>query len=182
MSLSNSPKLKIRLHPDACLKKPCAPIEIDSAARELAQAMLETMYSAPGIGLAAPQVGRSSRLFVMDCTDKDTERSPLVLFNPEITEVADETHTQEEGCLSLPRLFEPITRPEWVVMRYWGLDGREVEQKFDGLWATCAQHELDHLNGILFIDHLSRVKRAILTKKMIKYKKDVLNLTGDKNG
>ncbi len=164
--------LQIKIYPKhkACLERKCDPIEIDSVARNLAEAMLETMYHAPGIGLAAPQIGRSLRLFVMDCASKDEEPAPLVFFNPEIIEVSKETHTQEEGCLSLPRFFEMITRPAWVAMRYWDMRGNKCERKFKGLWATCAQHELDHLNGTLFIDHLnlSRTKRNILINKIKK--------------
>lgn len=167
-------KLSILLHPDPRLKKTCDPYAgVDAETRALADGMLDAMYEAPGVGLAAPQVGVTKRMFVMDCTDKDEEPDPMVLINPEITWTSDETNVHNEGCLSLPELFEDVTRPKMVRMKFLDIDGKEQEEEFDGLWATCAQHELDHLNGVLFIDHLSRMKRSILTKKMVKYKKEL---------
>ena len=160
-------------HPDPRLKKSCAPVEvIDEGLRSLAQDMIETMYDAPGIGLAAPQIGALVRLFVMDPGAKEDAKDPIVLFNPEITWASDEMNTYNEGCLSLPELFEDVTRPAEVRVRYLDLGGTPQEQHFTGLHATCAQHEIDHLNGTLFIDHLSALKRSMMTKKMVKKKKD----------
>ena len=177
-ALDKSPpmsKLPILMHPDPRLKKTCPVVsDVTDALRKLADDMLETMYEAPGIGLAAPQIGSEARMFVMDCIAKeDAPPEPMVLINPEVIAASDETSVYNEGCLSLPELFEDVTRPAAITMRFMDLDGNEQTREFDGLWATCAQHELDHLNGILFIDHLSRMKRSMLTKKMVKYKKEL---------
>ena len=163
----------ILIHPDPRLKKVCAPFEgVNPAVRRLADDMLETMYDAPGIGLAAPQVGVLQRLFVMDCAGKDDDPDPMVLINPEITWASDELNTHEEGCLSIPEQYEEVTRPAAVKVRFLDLDGNPQERHFDGLRATCAQHEIDHLNGTLFIDHLSRIKRQMITRKMQKLKRE----------
>ncbi len=140
--------------------------------RKLADDMLETMHDAPGIGLAAPQIGILQRLIVMDCAKKDEEPQPMALINPEVTWVSEELNTYSEGCLSIPEQYEDVTRPAEVRVRWLDLDGTPQEQKFDGLWATCVQHEIDHLNGKLFIDYLSRIKRSMITKKMVKLKKE----------
>lgn len=140
----------------------------------LAADMLATMYDAPGIGLAAPQIGVSQRIFVMDATrEPDAPRAPLVLLNPEVTWVSEAENVYEEGCLSIPDQYGEVTRPAEVRLRWLGLDGKTQEREFDGLWATCAQHELDHLNGVLFIDHLSAIKRQMITRKMQKLKRDM---------
>lgn len=166
--------LPILLHPDPRLKKLCIPVSsVDADTRKLADSMIETMYDAPGVGLAAPQVSSNARIFVMDCTDSETDSEPLVLINPEITWTSQELNTYSEGCLSLPDLFDDVERPKQVRMSFLDIDGQEHEELFDGLWATCAQHELDHLNGVLFIDHLSRMKRSMMTKKMVKLKKEL---------
>lgn len=166
--------LPIILHPDPRLKKNCDVVEnFNDELRALADNMLETMYDAPGVGLAAPQVGVLQRVFVMDCAEKDATPEPMVLINPEIIWHSDETNIHNEGCLSLPELFEDVERPAQVKMRFHDVAGKTHEQEFDALWATCAQHELDHLNGTLFIDHLSRIKRSMMTKKMVKFKKDL---------
>ncbi|MDQ7080435.1 MAG: peptide deformylase [Paracoccaceae bacterium] len=163
----------ILIHPDPRLKKVCAPVDgVDRSVRKLADDMLETMHDAPGIGLAAPQVGILQRLIVMDCAKKDEEPQPMALINPEVTWVSEELNTYSEGCLSIPEQYEDVTRPAEVRVRWLDLDGKPQEQKFDGLWATCVQHEIDHLNGKLFIDYLSRIKRSMITKKMIKLKKE----------
>ena len=167
--------LPILLHPDPRLKKTCDVVpSVDAETRKLADSMLETMYDAPGVGLAAPQVGSMARIFVMDCTDDETDSQPLVLINPEITWSSDDLNVHSEGCLSLPELFEDVERPAQVRMSFLDIDGKPHEQQFDGLWATCAQHELDHLNGVLFIDHLTRMKRSMMTKKMGKDKKELV--------
>ena len=169
----------IILHPDPRLKKKCKTVEdISPGIGKLAEDMLETMYAAPGIGLAAPQVGVDARLLVMDCAareDEDNvtdEKDPKVLINPEITWTSEETNVYEEGCLSIPEIYADVTRPKMVRVSYTGLDGRAVEEEFDGLWATCVQHEMDHLDGKLFIDYLSAVKRTMITNKMKKLKKE----------
>jgi peptide deformylase len=164
---------KILLHPDPRLKKTCDTVgKIDAAMRKLADDMLETMYDAPGVGLAAPQVGTLTRLFVMDVAGKEADPEPRVLFNPHLTWLSDEMNTHEEGCLSIPEFYGDVTRPTSVRIAYQNIDGVEVEDEFDGLAATCAQHELDHLNGKLFIDYLSVVKRGMITSKMKKLKKE----------
>ncbi len=134
--------------------------------------MLETMYDAPGIGLAATQLGVMRRVFVMDCAGKDEPPQPMVLLNPEILWTSEETETGEEGCLSIPEVYEDVTRFARVRLRWLGLDGLEHEREFGDRWAICAQHELDHLNGRLFIDYLSGVKRTMITSRMKKLKKE----------
>ena len=167
-------KRAILIHPDPRLKKVCDPVtEITPDLRALADDMLETMYDAPGVGLAAPQVGVMQRLFVMDCVKEEgAEPRPMVLINPEITWASDETAAYEEGCLSIPEQYAEVSRPERVRMRWMDLDGTTQEEEFDGLWSTCAQHELDHLNGRLFIDHLGPIKRQMITRRMVKLKRD----------
>jgi peptide deformylase len=164
----------ILIHPDPRLRRAAEPVAaIDDAVRRLAADMLETMYDAPGVGLAAPQVGVSRRLFVMDCTPKDDEaRQPMVLVNPRILWTSEETNLHEEGCLSIPEVYEEVTRPSRVRVAWTDLDGAEREAEFDGLWATCAQHEIDHLDGRLFIDYLGAVKRTMITARMKKLKKE----------
>ncbi|MDO5611677.1 MAG: peptide deformylase [Paracoccus sp. (in: a-proteobacteria)] len=164
----------ILIHPDPRLKKVADPVaRITPEVETLAADMLATMYDAPGVGLAAPQVGVNLRVFVMDAT-KDPEASPrpMVLVNPEIDWLSDELNSYEEGCLSIPDQYASVTRPRQVRLRWLGLDGATHSEEFDGLWATCAQHELDHLNGILFIDHLSAIRRQMITRKMVKLKRD----------
>jgi peptide deformylase len=164
----------ILIHPDPRLKKLCAPVpELTDEIRKLADDMLATMYDAPGVGLAAPQVGVLARVFVMDCVkEQDAAHDPMVLVNPEITWTSEETNVYEEGCLSIPEQYAEVTRPKEVRMRWLGLDGQIHEEQFDGLWATCAQHELDHLNGKLFIDYLGTMKRSLITRKMEKLKRE----------
>jgi peptide deformylase len=164
---------QILIHPDPHLKKVCKPVdEIDEAIHALADDMLETMYDAPGIGLAAPQVGHLVRLFVMDCSAKDEDPEPMVLINPEVTWVSEETSEHDEGCLSVPEVYEMVTRPRAVKVRFIDLDGVERREEFEALMSTCAQHEIDHLNGKLFIDYLSSLKRRMITQKMKKLKKE----------
>lgn len=164
----------ILIHPDPRLKKLCEPVAaVDDDIRRLADDMLATMYDAPGVGLAAPQVGVMKRLFVMDCVkDKAAAPDPMVLINPEISWVSEALNTYEEGCLSIPEQYGDVTRPAEVRMRWLGLDGQGHEEQFDALWATCAQHELDHLNGKLFIDYLGPLKRQMITRKMEKLKRE----------
>ena len=164
----------ILIHPDPRLKTACKPVDtVSDDLRRLADDMLETMYKAPGIGLAAPQVGELTRMVVMDCVkDEDTAARPMVLINPEITWVSDETNVYEEGCLSIPDQYADVERPSEVEVRWMGLDGKEQGERFDGLWATCVQHEIDHLDGKLFIDYLKPLKRQMITRKMQKLKRE----------
>lgn len=164
----------ILIHPDPRLKKLAEPIaRVTPEIEALASDMLATMYEAPGIGLAAPQIGVLQRMFVMDANrDPEAERQPMVLINPEVTWESEEKNVHEEGCLSIPEQYAEVTRPAQVKMRWLELDGKSHEQEFDGLWATCAQHELDHLNGVLFIDYLSAIKRQMITRKMVKLKRE----------
>lgn len=167
-------KRKIILHPDPRLKKLCAPVtEVTDSIRKLADDMLQTMYDAPGVGLAAPQIGVMKRVFVMDCHREDAGKEPTVCINPEIIWASEELIENEEGCLSIPDIYEMVTRPASVKLRYLDRDGVINERPCDELWAICAQHELDHLNGKLFIDYLSGMKRRMITNKMKKLKKSL---------
>ncbi|MDR9393327.1 peptide deformylase [Roseovarius sp. SYSU LYC5161] len=167
-------KRPILIHPDPRLKKVCAPVsDLSDELRGLADDMLETMYDAPGIGLAAPQVGVLDRLIVLDCADEEKESAhPVVMFNPEVVAASDETNVYEEGCLSIPEQYAEVKRPEAVDVRWIDRDGNERQETFDGLWATCVQHEIDHLNGKLFIDYLGSMKRQMITRKMQKLKRE----------
>lgn len=164
----------ILIHPDPRLKKLCDPVtEITDDLRKAADEMLETMYDAPGVGLAGPQVGLMKRILVMDCVkDPEATPRPMVLMNPEITWTSDALNTYEEGCLSIPDQYADVTRPAEVRVRWMGLDGKPQEEHFTGLWATCVQHEIDHLNGKLFIDYLTPLKRQLITRKMEKLKRE----------
>lgn len=164
----------ILLHPDPRLKTVTDPVvEIDNGLKKLADDMLETMYAAPGIGLAAPQVGVMSRLLVMDCIKEDDAKPrPMVLINPTVTWVSDELSTYEEGCLSIPEQFADVERPAEVDVSWLDLDGKTQSERFDGLWATCVQHEIDHLDGKLFIDYLRPLRRQMITRKMQKLKRE----------
>ena len=165
----------ILIHPNPKLKKVCEPVlEIDDALIELSDDMLETMYHAPGIGLAAPQIGVLNRIIVMDCEKNDAaNRKPIVMINPEIVYSSDEESTYEEGCLSIPEQFAEIKRPTFVQVRWLDTNGTEQEQEFQGLWSTCVQHEIDHLDGKLFIDYLGTIKRQLITRKMQKFKREM---------
>ena len=164
----------ILIHPDPRLKTVADPVrEIDDDIRRLADDMLQTMYEAPGIGLAAPQVGVLSRMLVMDCVKEDSAPPrPMVLINPEIIWSSEETNIYEEGCLSIPEQYADVERPAEVKVRWISLDGTEEEEHFGGLWATCVQHEIDHLNGRLFIDYLKPLRRQMITRKMQKLKRE----------
>jgi len=155
--------------PDSKLRLVSEPItEITSEIRQLADDMLETMYDAPGVGLAAIQIGVPVRMVTMDVSKSDDERQPMVLINPEITWASEEKRVYEEGCLSIPEYYEEVERPDRVRFRFMNLQGETIEQDADGLLATCVQHEIDHLNGVLFIDYLSKLKRD---RVMTKFKK-----------
>ncbi|MGX0876968.1 peptide deformylase [Roseovarius sp. MBR-154] len=167
-------KRPILIHPDPRLKKVCEPVpDLSDDLRQLADDMLETMYDAPGIGLAAPQVGVTRRLIVLDCVKDEGEAPrPLVMFNPEVVARSDETNTYEEGCLSIPDQYADVTRPKLVDVRWIDRDGNPQAETFDGLWATCVQHEIDHLNGKLFIDYLGTMRRQMITRRMQKLKRE----------
>lgn len=159
--------------PDPILREKALPVEtIDSEVRKFLSDMLETMYAAPGIGLAAPQVGLSRRLIVIDTARDEEPRNPHLLINPEILERGDERRTHEEGCLSIPDIYAEVERPGRVRVRFLDEEGKVHEEEFSDLLATVVQHEIDHLNGVLFIDYLSRLKRDLLVKKFLKAQKD----------
>jgi peptide deformylase len=162
----------ILIIPDARLRAVADPIvEIDAEIKSLAQDMLDTMYDAPGIGLAAPQIGVLKRIVVIDVAGEGEPPAPLVMINPEITAVGEEIQVTEEGCLSIPELYYEVERPSTVTVSYTDLDGKEVTKEADGKLAVCVQHELDHLDGVLYIDYLSRLKRDRVIKKFDKQAK-----------
>ena len=155
--------------PDPVLKQVSQTVEaVDDDLRALMDDMLETMYAAPGIGLAAIQVGVPKRVIVMDLARQDEEPQPRYFVNPEIVWASDETAPYEEGCLSVPEIYDEVDRPSQVKLRYLNYQGEAVEEDAEGLFAVCIQHEMDHLNGVLFIDHLSRLKREQAIKKVKK--------------
>ncbi len=166
--------------PDPLLKQVSAPVEeVTDEIRALMDDMLDTMYDAPGIGLAAIQIGEPLRILVIDLQDREDEaddegaepaRNPLYFVNPEIIKSSDDMATYQEGCLSVPDFFEDVDRPATCTVKYLDYDGNEQVQDMEGLLATCIQHEMDHLNGILFVDHLSRLKRNMILKKLKKQK------------
>lgn len=168
-------KRPILIHPDPRLKKLCAPVDdMSDLLRAQAEDMLETMYDAPGIGLAAPQIGVLNRMIVMDCVkDDDAAPRPMVLVNPEVISFSDALNTYEEGCLSIPEQFAEVTRPAEVEVAWMDVNGVAQREVFTGLWATCVQHEIDHLNGRLFIDHLKPMKRQMMTRKSAKLKREM---------
>jgi len=168
-------KRPILLHPDPRLKKPSAAVpDITDDLRMLADDMLSTMYDAPGVGLAAPQIGVLTRLVVLDCVKAEGEKPrPIAMFNPQVIASSDEMNTYEEGCLSLPELYADVTRPKVIDVEWMDRDGKLQRETFDGLWATCVQHEIDHLDGKLFIDYLKPLKRQMMTRKMVKLKREI---------
>ncbi|ALI55488.1 peptide deformylase [Celeribacter marinus] len=164
----------ILIHPDPRLKKACDPVtEFDKALAALANDMLETMYDAPGIGLAAPQIGVMNRVMVMDCVKEEGGTpAPMTLVNPHVVWESEERNVYEEGCLSIPGQYADVERPKMVRVTWQDIEGKAHEQEFDELWATCVQHEIDHLNGTLFIDYLKPMKRQMITRKMQKLKRE----------
>ena len=164
--------LKIIKAPDPILKKQCLPIdEVDDTIRRLMDDMLDTMYDAPGIGLAAPQVAIHKRIIVVDGSEKNAEREPLFLANPELIQTSNELTTFNEGCLSFPDQYAEVERSKTVKVRYLDYNNEIKEIDADGLLSTCIQHEIDHLNGKLFVDRISLLKRNIIIRKMKKLKK-----------
>ncbi len=167
-------KRKIITEPDIILRKKSVTLEkVDDDLRNLMDDMLETMYAAPGIGLAGVQIGILKRLIVIDVSKDEEKKSPLFLINPEIISKSSNTSVYEEGCLSLPGYFAEIERPAECQVEYLDYHGKKKKMKASGLLATCVQHEVDHLNGILFIDYLSKLKRDMVIKKLIKNKKEL---------
>jgi peptide deformylase len=155
--------------PDPILRQVSTKIEqMDGAIRSLADDMLATMYDAPGIGLAAIQIGVPRRMLVIDLAKEGEDKAPQVFINPEILAFSDQSSTYEEGCLSIPDYYAEVERPASITVKHVTLDGKEVTIEADGLLATCLQHEIDHLNGVLFIDHISRLKREMVIKKFTK--------------
>jgi len=167
--MSETELLPILLVPDAHLRAKARPVGAGDTetVRALAPRMLATMYKAPGIGLAAPQIGSLLRLVVIDL-QPDDKPSPFIMVNPEIVAASTELATREEGCLSLPNQYADVTRPAEVKVRWMDLEGSRQELTADGLLATCIQHEIDHLNGVLFVDHLSPLKRNMLLRRLAK--------------
>ena len=167
-------KRKIITEPNIILRKKSVTLEkVDDDLRELMDDMLETMYAAPGIGLAGVQVGILKRLIVIDVSKDEEKKNPLYLINPEIISKSSKTSVYEEGCLSLPGYYAEIERPAECQIEYIDYHGKKKEMKASGLLATCIQHEIDHLNGILFIDYLSKLKKDMIIKKLVKHKKEL---------
>ena len=155
--------------PDKRLRQASKPVaRIDDAVKNLVSDMFETMYEAPGVGLAAIQVGDPRRIVTIDATRGEEEKKPIALINPELLWTSDEVSVHEEGCLSIPEYVDEVERPAKVRARFLGLDGNVMEVEADGLFARVLQHEIDHINGVLFIDHLSKLKRSRVIKKFAK--------------
>jgi peptide deformylase len=160
---------EILVVPDPVLKQVSQPVDkVDDELRALMDDMLETMYAAPGIGLAAIQVGVPKRVIVMDLARPEEEPQPQYFVNPEILWASEETAPYEEGCLSIPEIYDEVERPSKVKLKYLNYQGEEIVEDADGLYAVCIQHEMDHLEGVLFIDHLSRLKRDRAVAKVKK--------------
>ncbi len=168
------PKLRIIKLPDPILRETSLPVEtVNEEVRAFLNDMFETMYAAPGVGLAAVQVGVLRRMLVIDTVrGEDEPRNPIMLINPEIVSTGDTPRVHEEGCLSIPEMYAEVQRPALVRVRYVDIEGKQREEEFQDLLATVVQHEIDHLDGLLFIDHLSRLKRDLLVKKFYKAQKD----------
>jgi len=163
----------ILIHPDPRLRRTAEPVTVhDDGLRAMIEDMFETMYNAPGIGLAATQLGVMKQVFVMDCGGKDDPPAPMALINPQVIETSDEMVLSEEGCLSIPDVYENVSRPDRVRLAWTDLDGMRREREFADRWAICAQHEIDHLRGRLFIDYLGAVKRTLITARMKKLKRE----------
>jgi len=164
--------LPILVAPNPVLKKKCEPVDtVDDGVRKLLDDMLETMYDAPGIGLAAPQVGVSKQILVVDCARADEPAQPMKIINPRIVAASEDLASYEEGCLSFPEQYADVQRPARVTVEYLDENGAEKSLEADGLLATCIQHEMDHLEGIVFVDHLSTLKRGMIMRKLQKLMK-----------
>ena len=165
--------LEIIKEPDPILRKKSDEVsKVDSDIRALMDNMLETMYQAPGIGLAAPQVGILKKVIVIDLAKEDEPKKPLFIVNPKIIWKSDELSSREEGCLSIPGYFAEVVRPIKCKLQYLDYDGEQQEIEADDLLSTCIQHEVDHCDGVLFIDYLSKLKKDMIIKKLIKAKKE----------
>ncbi len=165
---------KILTMPDPVLRKVSEPVKlVDAKIKKLMDDMLETMYAAPGIGLAAVQIGILKRVIVIDLSKEGEKKTPMFIINPEIISKSTELISYEEGCLSIPNQFAEVKRPSTCKINFLDYSGKQSELDADGLLATCIQHEIDHLNGILFIDHLSKLKKDLILKKSIKQKKEI---------
>jgi len=166
-------RLPILTAPDPRLKQKARPVDrVDDDLRRLLDDMLETMYAAPGIGLAAPQVGVLKRALVIDLSKGDEPKTPLFIVNPEIIKVSDEDALYEEGCLSVPEHYAEVARPRAVTVRHLDREGEIRTLEAEGLLATCLQHEIDHLDGVLFLDHISALKRNMVLRKLVKARKN----------
>ncbi|RPH07947.1 MAG: peptide deformylase [Alphaproteobacteria bacterium TMED93] len=164
--------LKIIIAPDPRLLEVSKPVkEVNNDIKNLLEDMLQVMYRSNGIGLAAPQVGILKRLIVMDCSDKNTKKEPLKFVNPEILNLSSDKSEFEEGCLSLPTQYSKVERPSNIEVEYKDENGNKCRKSFSGIEATCLQHEIDHLNGKLFVDHISKLKKNRIIKKLEKIKK-----------
>ena len=164
--------LKIIIAPDPRLLEVSKPVkEVNNDIKNLLEDMLQVMYRSNGIGLAAPQVGILKRLIVMDCSDKNTKKEPLKFVNPEILNLSSDKSEFEEGCLSLPTQYAKVERPSNIEVEYKDENGNKYRKNFSGIEATCLQHEIDHLNGKLFVDHISKLKKNRIIKKLEKIKK-----------
>jgi peptide deformylase len=164
--------LPIITAPDPRLKNVAEPVEtVDDDVRRLMDDMLQTMYAAPGVGLAAPQIGISKRVVVVDVSRADEDAKPMQMVNPEIINASNAFSVFEEGCLSLPEHFADVKRPDRVRVRYLDYENETRELDLDGFLATCIQHEIDHLDGVLFVDHISSLKRGMILRKLTKLKK-----------
>ena len=169
--------MPIIIAPDARLKIKTKPVDhVDAAVKTLMDNMLETMYAANGIGLAAPQVGDMRSVIVVDCARQAENPAPIKMANPEIIAVSPNDNTHEEGCLSLPEHYADVVRPESITLRYLNENNKIVEIDADGILATCIQHEMDHLEGILFVDHISALKRNMILRKLKKVKKQAAEI------
>ena len=165
---------KILTEPNKILRQKSLPVEkVDGDLQKLMDDMLETMYAAPGIGLAAIQVGVPKRIIVLDIASKEEPRNPMYFINPEIIEKSKDLSRYEEGCLSVPGQFAEINRPEKCHIKYLDYYGQPKELRAEGMLATCIQHEIDHLEGILFIDYLSKLKKSMIVKKLSRQKKQI---------
>jgi len=164
----------ILIYPEPRLKKVSRAVDVvNDELKKLASDMLDTMYDAPGVGLAAPQVGVLKRLIVLDCVKEEgAAPQPMVLFNPKVVWASEEKNVYEEGCLSIPEQYAEVERPAEVAVQWTDMEGAQHEATFDKLWATCVQHEIDHLDGKLFIDYLKPMKRQMITRRMVKVKRE----------
>ena len=166
------PTLPVIIAPDPRLKVKCTPVDgVDDVIRNLMDDLLESMHAANGIGLSAPQVGIHRRVIVVEVPAEEGERQAVFMANPEIVRTSDENAANDEGCLSLPDHYAEVTRPAGITVRYLDRDNAPRELDADGLLAVCIQHEMDHLDGVLFVDHLSMLKRSIILRKLVKSKR-----------